>query len=295
LQQADPRAVPVAQCLARYYEHHASRLPSADQARIAIGQVLDVVGNAAVAELTPTLQDRLIASLTARGQNGSTISRVLSVLRAGVNWSYRQGELSAVPFVKDVPRPSSPRQAVGLDAIAAFRAAIREDYLETFLLLALGTAARKKAILELTRDMCDVDGRRISLNPHGRAQTNKRRPVIRMAESLVPLIRSVRFGPLVTYQGRPLDNIRAAWRRTRERAGLDPDFNPHSVRHTVATWLHAQDVPESQCAAFLGHKWSNRTTEGYIHARPDFQMEVTAAIDRLISEIGRVRTRPISD
>jgi hypothetical protein len=39
LQQADPRAVPVAQCLARYYEHHASRLPSADQARIAIGQV----------------------------------------------------------------------------------------------------------------------------------------------------------------------------------------------------------------------------------------------------------------
>ncbi|NJO38251.1 MAG: tyrosine-type recombinase/integrase, partial [Rhizobiales bacterium] len=167
--------------------------------------------------------------------------------------------------------------------LAAFVDAIEDEHLARYIWLSMATAARPAAILELTRDRCHVDGRYFEMNPIGRLQTKKHRPMIRMAECLVPMVEAVRFGPMVTKGGKPLKAIRSVWNRTRDRAGLPEDFTPYIIRHTVATWLRSQRMPFEEIEQFLGHR-RNSTTEDYIHVDVTIQQNAAIAIDRLIAE-----------
>ena len=292
--ESDPRNVTVARCLQRYVMKRGEEIASVEQARIASVQILEAIGEITVAELTIPVQERLIASLRARGQANGTISRVLSVLRAALNWSRQQVELTHVPHVIDVPKAKRKKRAASLEELVAFANAIEDEHLRRYLLFSLGTAGRPTAVLELTRDRCDVDGRCFEMNPVGRLQTKKYRPMIRMAESLVPIVETVRFGPMITKNGKPLKAIRSVWNRTRDRAGLPKDFTPYIIRHTVATWLRRQRVPFEEIEEFLGHR-HNSTTEDYIHVDSTIQENAAVAVDRLIQEIGRAATQPISE
>ena len=52
------------------------------------------------------------------------------------------------------------------------------------LMILIGTACRPEAALELTGAQLDFEDRLIDLNPRGRAQTKKFRPVVKMPEAL---------------------------------------------------------------------------------------------------------------
>jgi integrase len=55
------------------------------------------------------------------------------------------------------------------------------DHLRLMLMILIGTSCRPEAALELTGDQLDFDDRLIDLNPRGRAQTKKFRPVVKNA------------------------------------------------------------------------------------------------------------------
>ena len=291
--RAPAAGVTVAYVLRRYYENHAVNIPSAAQAEIACRQLLEIVGDDLVSDLSRTRQNQIVAALRATGKNGSTVSRILSVLRAALRWCERHDEIAVAPFVLDVAKGAARDRVATLDELAAFWTAIDTRTVENFYLLAVCTGGRAQAILDLTRRQCDLDRRLIDLNPAGRAQTKKRRPVVRMAEALVPVIRSAGPGFVVHKGGLPLPEIRSPWARVRRLAELPDDFTPNVLRHTVATWLREQNVPEGEAAGFMGHRWSTRTTEVYAKYRPDFQHEAVRAIDCLIKEIARVAGRAI--
>ena len=69
---------------------------------------------------------------------------------------------------------------------------------------------------------------------------------------LRPWIATIPEGNLVQLDGRPVADIKSAWRRLREKAGLGDEVIPYTICHTVATHLHASGVPIEQIAAFLG-------------------------------------------
>jgi integrase len=296
LQHGDPRDVPIAAVLIRYWHEHGQHLPSRVQVRVAGAQLVEALGEAVVADLTPQRQRELIRQLGATGRGPSTVARIMSVLRAALNLAWKNQELATPPPFIFAPKAAPARERVATVAeLAKLWDAAEDDYLRMWLILALATGARRGAILELHRDQCDTNKRLIRLLPHGRSQdARKRRPVVRMAEHLVPWIESVEAGPLVTYRGRPLDNIKAAWRRAIARAELPADLTPNVIRHSIATRLREAGVDEAECAAFLGHRWTNSTTEGYAKHRPAYQRQAAAVTDCLISEIARGATRAIS-
>ena len=80
--------------------------------------------------------------------------------------------------------------------LAALWDAADPPHLRMFLLLLRGTAGRPAAVLKLTREQCDLDRGLIDLNPPGRAQTKKRRPVVLMPDFLRPWILQAVAGPL---------------------------------------------------------------------------------------------------
>ncbi len=96
------------------------------------------------------------------------------------------------------------------------------DHMRAFLAILIGTAARPEAALQLTRFQCDLERGTINLNPPGRAQTKKRRPILPMADWLRPWIEAA-DGHLVAYRGRPVRKIAGAFQTLRDVAGFGPD------------------------------------------------------------------------
>lgn len=290
-----PRQVLVPDVFARYYAQHGHGLRSGDVTGRALRLWLEHFGAATVAELTPRAQERFLASLRDRGYSDGYCKRTIAAGAAAIRWTWKRGELTAVPPFISVP-DSLPRQRVlELEEIRAFWKAIEEEYLAVFFILALNTAARPSALLELTRFQLDLKAGLIDLNPPGRRRTKKGRPVVKITRCLRPWLDRAAGAHVVHYRGRPLKSIKAAWRRTRAAAGLGPDVIPYSLRHTCATFLDEANVPENEIAAFLGHAREARTTgHWYIKRRthrPGYLANVVAALDGWMAELA-LETRP---
>ena len=156
-------------------------------------------------------------------------------------------------------------------------------HVRVFLALAIGTGARPEAILQLNRFQCDLERGTINLNPPGRMQTKKRRPILPMPDWLPPAAVLARH------------LVAGAFQTMRDLAGFGPDVTAYTLRHTIGTELAARGVPELEIAALMGHRMPNSQSTGrYIHVAPDRLVSARKALDEIASEIGRVAARPIS-
>jgi integrase len=90
-----------------------------------------------------------------------------------------------VPFIIDVTRDKERRHVqpkgrpLKLDELAALLDAPMPEHLFLFCLLALSTLSRPAALLELTPEQYDQEDGIVDLNPPGREQTKKHRPMVR--------------------------------------------------------------------------------------------------------------------
>jgi integrase len=75
------------------------------------------------------------------------------------------------------------------------------------------------------------------------------------------------------------DAYRLAFTRVRIKAGLPPDFTPHSLRHVFASVALSQRVPITDVAAWLGHSDINVTYSIYGHLVPSAWDRAVTALD----------------
>ena len=148
------------------------------------------------------------------------------------------------------------------------------------LALLYGTLARPEAALGIHAEWYDPTRRLLTTNPPGRKQTRKFRPVVAVGEFLHPWLADAPPGPLIQWKGKEIDSFRTAWRRMRREAGLPIEAVPKTIRHTMATELRTQGVPEAEIQGFLGHKAHGGKTEVYARYRPDYLSQAVGVIDR---------------
>jgi integrase len=168
---------------------------------------------------------------------------------------------SEVPHFK-LPAASEPRDRwlrtaelqKLIDAAAEIR---RGDYLsrgEIFLWLALETAARKTAIVELTWDRVDFETKTIDYNVPGRKKTKKRRSTVPISKALLPILVRA-FEERNTESDLVLGNKHDPWKSIRliaKRAKV-PGVSQHVLRHTAATHMARRGVPLWQIAGILAN------------------------------------------
>lgn len=271
--------------LTRYYLQHAQHQPSAEAARIACALWSEYFQGATVSELTTARQRAFVEWLRSGGpamRSDGYIKRVLTVGKAALTRAYREGELETLPWIipgKDGP----PRDLVlTIDQCRALWRAARLEHERIYLVLLFCTLSRPEALLELTDAEVDLQRRRLALNPAGRAQTKKYRPVVPIVDSLVPWLEDLKPGHLIQWRGAPVESMKTAFRAMRARAGLPKAAVAKTIRHTMATELRAAGVPDAEIQGFLGHRAYSGRTEVYAKYRPDYLGAAAREVERVV-------------
>ena len=220
---------------------------------------------------------------TAKPLSNGTLIRELGTLRAALAWAVRRRWLKFAPFVDRPTAPPSRERWLTQYEAEKLLASARQLHVRVFIALALYTAARASALLQLTWGQVDLAGGRIDL---GESRGRKRRARVPIADELRPFLDEAKAAAtsqfVVEYGGSPVASIKTGFRAAAKRAGLS-GVTPHVCRHTAASWMVQQGVKLEHVAAFLGD--TQETVERvYGHHSPDWLKDATAALS--------VKTRP---
>lgn len=212
------------------------------------------------------------------------------------------------PVYKPLPRKqvSRPRRhRVDVPVIARMIAYAAEPdkkraSLHAFLVASVCTIARPDSVVDICvapeREQWHPGATTLDLNPFGRAQTKKHRPVVPVLPVLGEwlaaeyaryqrLDREQRRGAgyLVNYYGRPIKDVDTSWATMLAELGLPTgrEWKPYLLRHSLATILRNAGVAKWDLQGFMGHD-AGGTTETYAVGRFE---TVRTALQDVINEI----------
>jgi len=293
LGKQQPQEMALATVLVRYWHRKGKHLASKEVTEVALAYWSDFFAGAVVSELDRARQREFMDWLRSGRGSGKPrlsdgyIKRIMGIGAAALNDGYHEGEIASVPYI--IPGEDGPARdrVLSLDESKALWDAAKLPHERMMLAILYGSLARPVAALELRKEWAfDKTRRLLTQNPPGRKQTKKYRPVVPVCGFLLPWLEAADDGPLVNWHGKPIKSFKTAWRGLRKRAGLGEEVVAKTIRHTMATELRAEGVPEPEIQGFLGHRAFSGKTEVYAKYRPDYLGQAVEAID---GYMGRLR------
>lgn len=313
----DARAIPI---LILYWKEKGRKNANHDQTARSIRTFIgflaqDEAGlNVVVADLIPALFERFREwrmgphgfdlpwegkdySYRSDGVSGDTVNRNLNDIRAAVGHAQDNMRIALAPKIKvvDAIHLNPLRERVlSLDELARIVwYAYHSPALFRFVTLQLCTSVRPEAAKKFNpiRQYNDRTGL-IDLQPDATPRTKKRNAIIPAIRPMKPVLRAwARDG----YQ--PVKSNKTAWRVMRKALGLSADVFPKTIRHTIATWLYADEsVPERQIQAILGHAIDlHRTTQVYAKYDPTRLRQAVRALTTIWRDVSREARRYSAD
>lgn len=282
-----------------YRERHvAKKVSGVENADMAWRQMAKFFGGQPVSFLSQTSVDEYVFLRTlgklGRKVKPQTVAKELSYLMAAVKFGARDNVRLLDPGLIrtiELPEPGDARdrwltqQEIQklLDAAARLRRGSRLSRGERFIWVALETAGREQAILDLTWDRVDFETNVIHLEVPGRRRTNKRRSTVPISKALRPILERAYEERTYTVPARSkdkpaqtrtmthvLDNDAKIW-ATIQLIAIEAGFggkrpkvlrtekpkatgiSPHVLRHTAATHMARRGVPLWIIAKILGN------------------------------------------
>jgi integrase len=216
------------------------------------------------------------------GVADSTIWAELSRLRAALAHAQRNGAIVAIAsFWKPGPPRARERWLTQEEARRLIAAAFTARHVRLFIILALATAGREAALLQLTWDRVDLERGLIDLDDPERSLTSKRRaavPINAMARVALERAKArARSRFVIEYGGRPVRCVWAGVRAAADRAGLT-GVSPHTLRHTAGMLMIQAGVPLLTVAGFMGISIAT-AAKSYLKVMPKQLADAAAAVD----------------
>lgn len=239
--------------------------------------------------------DQLRDDVLRVGASQSTVRRtIVTPLRAVLRHAHRRGWCDPPAF--EIPKEPAGRTRYFLPHEAQRLIAAAAPHIKPLLLFLLGTGARVSEALELDWRDVDLAGARAIL---WRTKGGKRRnaalpPAVIAALSMLPHREGAVFlwdthRPIKRRDGAPKrtrayadrgrqggGQIKTAWRGALRRAGLDPSFTPHDLRHSWASYHYA--LHRDLLRLKVDGGWSTVSlVERYAHLMPQGQEDAIRA------------------
>jgi len=198
-----------------------------------------------------------------------TVIREIVTLRAALKWAVGEKWIAAAPPVEAPAAPKGRERWLTRAEADRLLAGCRAIHVQVFTALALYTAGRASALLQLTWDRVDIKSGRIDL---GEGFGKKRRATIPINAPLMAVLEMAwdahTTGWVIEHNGEPISDIKTGFRAAARRAKL-PGVTPHVLRHTAATWMVQAGIPIAQIARFLGNSEA-MVEKVYGHHSPEF-------------------------
>ncbi|MDX9689794.1 MAG: site-specific integrase [Alphaproteobacteria bacterium] len=213
-----------------------------------------------------------------RGVSDGTILRELGTLKAALHFAEGNRWISQQPRFKMPVHQPPPRDLwLKREQVSQLLSKVKSHHMRLFIQIAISTAARSGAILDLTWPQIDFESR---LMDFGRGWGNKRRAVVPMNDEVYESLKLAKelaqSDYVIEYHGRPVASVKAGFRRLCQDCGITA--SPHVLRHTAATWLIMDGVPLSEVARLLGD--SEKTVEKvYGKHAPDYLRRAVSALN----------------
>lgn len=217
----------------------------------------------------------------ARTASLGTVHLELGYLRAALIFAEREGWLAKAPFVP-LPRKPEPRDhRLTRDEVRQLLAAASMPHVKLFIILAITTAARAGAILELTWDRVDLTRRRIVLRNPDMPATNKGRATVPINDTALEALARARematCDYVIEWGGQRVGSVKKGIALAAARAGLQ--CSPHTLRHSAACLMAEGGVPISEISQYLGHSNSATTERVYARYSPDYLQRAGRALE----------------
>lgn len=294
--QADPADVAIIDVLDRHYLRHASKLASAETYKASYKLWGEFFDDDTISQLTPNRQRQFKAWLDARSLSPNYVRRVIGDGKAALNTAWQEAEIQRVPFIKLPPIAAGYPHWARFDQLVKFLNSPMPDHLFTYCMIRLNTGCRGDAARDLQPFQLDWDAGLVMLNPPGRIQTKKFRPIVPLTDFLRGFLQRLpECDRYVNWHGAKVESIKTTWRGVRNAAGLPRTFYPKILRHTVGTELRRRGVPGWDVSGQLGHKKGEAagTTENYAKFDPAYMARAKEALDawmrELAAEVPRMR------
>lgn len=237
-------------------------------------------------EMLPAYIDKDICRAYAKarlrdGVSNGTIHLELGYLRSALLHAERENWLQKAPFVWLPPKPPPREHHLTRDEAERLLDAAALPHVKLFIILALSTAGRAEALLDLTWDRVDFDRRRINLREPGRATTPKGRAITPMNETAAKALADARKGALtpnvIEWAGKPVQSVKKGIGAAGTRIGVK--VTPHVLRHTAAVWMAESGVPMDEIAQYLGHSSPATTYRVYARFSPDYLQKAAKSLE----------------
>lgn len=238
------------------------------------------------------------------GRSSWTVHTELSRLKACLNWAVENRKIPEMPLWW-LPSRGKPRDLTltvdEAERLIASAVEHSDPHIYLFIVLALATGARHTAILDLKWERVDFVAGTIQydemLPPDPMSKSwRKGRATVPMGvlarHALEEAFAARQTDFVIEHGGRRLKTVRQGFADAVKRAGLSDKITPHTIRHTVSTWLEEKGVGIEARAKLLGHLHLE-TTKGYSHAKSHLT-GVVEILDTALPQIpapGRVAGR----
>ena len=214
----------------------------------------------------------------------ATIRYELLQISTALGWGRKNRHVDAKP---EMWLPATEERKVRHLTHAQFEtffAAVKAPHARLYVLLGLFTMARPSAILDLTWDRVDFGRELIDLNPPGRRQTAKRRPVVKinaeLKEALLEAYSARQCAYVIERGGQKVASVKKAFQAASVRSEIH--VTPYTLRHTGAVWAAESGISMAALAQFMGHDDDTTTQKHYARFSPDYLANVANAVQRRI-------------
>lgn len=263
----------VGELLADYEKEHGAEVRSPDAIKFCVAPLARLLGPLQPAQLTPPVIKKYAKD---RGAAAGTVLRDIGVLRAALAWAKAHQRLVDLPTIPNPVRAPRPRDRwLTKDEARRLLAACQEPHVRVFVALAVMTAARAGAILDLRWEQVKE-----GFIDYGEGHGNKRRAVVPINGELRRVLDAARELAcsefVVEFHGRRVVSVRNGFRAACRRAGL-AGVTPHILRHSAATWAAMDGVPMREIARMLGDE--EETVERvYAKHSPEYLRRAAASL-----------------
>lgn len=234
------------------------------------------------AKVDPVRIDEEMAREYARRRNRAqaTTRYELSMLSVALRWAAENDLIAKAPRIWKPEAPERRQRHLTQKEFATWYKAVKAEHARLYVELALATMARPTAILELTWQQVDWDHATINLNPPGRKQTRKRRPIVPLDDQTVALLSKAYDGAqsdhIIERGAKKVRSIKKAFQAASQRSGIH--VTPYMLRHTGAVWAAERGTPMTELAQFMGHDDDRTTQKHYARFSPTYLRAVSSRL-----------------